>query len=60
MRGNVDVEKEMELDKKLEIKRETKLEERENIVDGRPGDIRVHCVSHFNNFIEYILWIVIK
>ena len=55
MSRNVGVEKEME-----EIKLETKLEEIDSIVGGGPGDSQVHCVSHFNNFIESILWIVIK
>ena len=53
MRRNVGVEKEMELE-------EIKLDEMESIVGGGPGDSQVHCVSHFNNFIESILWIVIK
>ena len=53
MRRNVGVKKEMELE-------EIKLEEIESIVGGGPGDSQVHCVSHFNNFIESILWIVIK
>ena len=56
MRRNVGVEKEMELEELEEIK----LEEMESIVGGGPGDSQVHCVSHFNNFIESILWIVIK